>query len=1126
MKYSRFIILSLSLSIVSWLLIAQQSATHIFDPELNQLVLRQSPPVKIRELRYKPDGQDFVIVNGDKKFNRALYGTHTGFRVETGDVPEFALYLPRMGGNLSFGLKSGNTVKALNDAAMIESRYRPGSRIYHIQDPMLGKGSITITTLAMADAEGMVIRIETHRLPAGVELTWRFGGASDRRFSREGDLGVDPPDSFYLKPENCRGNEFTISQNNFVLKFGSNQSRTLTGVFPPSSRLSTDELPTLNAVMPLASKSEYYLAIRIPETEDAMVYSSLKNEFQKAENYRQEITGALKISTPDPFFNTLGGTIAAAADGIWDGTVWLHGAVGWRMPLSGWRAAYTGDVLGWHDRSRIHFNAYANSQVTNVEPIYPHPNMDSVLNLARAVKTWGTQMYSNGYICRNPNRNDQMHHYDMNLAYIDELLWHFNWTGDMDYVKKMWPVLKLHLAWEKRNFDPDGDGLYNAYACIWASDALYYNSGGVTHSSAYNYRANKMAADIAAMIGEDPTPYRQEAKKILAAVNKKLWLSNRGHWAEFIDFMGDKMVHHSAAIWSIYHAIDSDLHDPLQAYQATRYVDTEIPHIAVEANGIESGKYQVISTTNWLPYSWSINNVAIAEINHMALAYWQAGRKEKAFNLLKSSMLDNMYLGSSPGNIGQISYYDAARGECYRDFGDPVGITSRAVVQGLFGILPDAMNGRLVIKPGFPGDWDHASIENATIAYQFKRRKLKSVYEIQQRFDRLLNTELIVPVRHERIKSVKVNGKKVNWKMYHGIAGEVTISIDVPAMSKAKIEIVEAGKKLNDRISNIRLANGQSISYQSPVQIMQLFDPQGILSDFSIDNNLVKANVSGIPGHRTFFLKVSQGEMTWMQPVHVEIEEPLKPVIPAFITVEPAKCEMINIDQFYNDKVTNVFTNRYMSPRSPYTTLQIPVQGIGEWCHPNLTAEIDDSGLRAMAVNNQIMTPFEFSFITPAQGKNIAFTSRWDNFPDKIEIPLSGKAARAYLMMAGTTNHMQCHIDNGYIVATYTDGTTDTLTLINPENWCPIEQDFFVDGKAFQLKTDRPYRIHLKSGLISDNLEKELNIRGVYGRRIDGGAGVLLDMPLNPEKELKSLSVESKANEVIIGLMALTLQRE
>ena len=62
-----------------------------------------------------------------------------------------------------------------------------------------------------------------------------------------------------------------------------------------------------------------------------------------------------------------------------------------------------------------------------------------------------------------------------------------------------------------------------------------------------------------------------------------------------------------------------------------------------------------------------------------------------------------MYLGDSPGNFGQISFYDAARGECYRDFGDPIGVASRALIQGLYGILPDALNGRLLMKTRFPG---------------------------------------------------------------------------------------------------------------------------------------------------------------------------------------------------------------------------------------------------------------------------------------------------------------------------------------------------------------------------------------------------------------------------------------
>jgi hypothetical protein len=45
------------------------------------------------------------------------------------------------------------------------------------------------------------------------------------------------------------------------------------------------------------------------------------------------------------------------------------------------------------------------------------------------------------------------------------------------------------------------------------------------------------------------------------------------------------------------------------------------------------------------------------------------------------------------------------------------------------------------------------------------------------------------------------------------------------------------------------------------------------------------------------------------------------------------------------------------------------------------------------------------------------------------------------------------------------------------------------------------------------------------GRRIPGGAATVLDLPLDPAKELRALTVRTLANEVVIGLMAATLER-
>jgi hypothetical protein len=40
---------------------------------------------------------------------------------------------------------------------------------------------------------------------------------------------------------------------------------------------------------------------------------------------------------------------------------------------------------------------------------------------------------------------------------------------------------------------------------------------------------------------------------------------------------------------------------------------------------------------------------------------------------------------------------------------------------------------------------------------------------------------------------------------------------------------------------------------------------------------------------------------------------------------------------------------------------------------------------------------------------------------------------------------------------------------------------------------------------------------------VAGGAATLLELPLDPAKELKSITVKALSNDVVIGLMSLTL---
>lgn len=1162
---------------------------------------------------YYPQGNDIVCVNGIHRFTRAIYGTNTPFRFETSDFPEFGLYMPNLGGSMYFALTNGEHSKWINEADYIQASYSAGKRSYIIKDQcFLGNGELRMDFLAWGDADGIIVKMEGNNIPVSARLISIFGGANDEYFRREGDLGADRADCFYIKPERCKESQYVCKNNTVVLSYGK-RSKELYGVFPISAELElvdatcindlnkllrskAGEVSVLKAVYPIQGCK--YISFVNPETTSIAGAKNLAAHYENAERCRLNIANKVVLKTPDKFLNPTGGNLAMAADAVWQSPMYHHGSIGWRIPLMGWRHCYIGDFLGWKDRSRSHFDYYAKLQMTDMpdKPVI----MDADQKLARAAYIKGTPMYSSGYIS-NCQKNE-LYFYDMNLVYIDALLWHLNWTGDLEYARKMWSVITKHLAWEKRTFDPDDDGLYDAVCCIWASDALQYSGGAVTHSSAYNFRANKMAAMIAEKIGEKGDLYLREAFKIRKAIDNQLWLKKKGWWAEYKGVIGNQQLHESAAAWTVYHAIDSELSDDnFSAYQAGRYAITGLPHIPVKTNFENETGNTIVSTTNWMPYEWSVNNVAFAETSHTALALFEAGLNEEAYKLMKGTILDVMYQGKSPGNFGMTTSYDII-GEVYRDFSDGVGIYSRLLVQGLFGISPDALNGKIQVTPGFPSMWNDASIETSDIAFAFQREGDKDIYKIHQKADGKLRVVYNIPVRKESLKEVRVNGKKMKGK-YVCSVGKPIYQIECDSDELCTLELIWKGKEISKSIFDIKCAFSDTFSVllDDSQQLISIYDPQEVLVDVHSTAKSFRGKVVGEIGYRTLFAKVKQGEVVWYMPVDLEVippfevvnedaeanslkyhfrnntqtpltfsywinginhnavSVPIKGCSESFSSLPPttimgtnqfdivfedgnrlnaqlvnwnipndvnAKYICVDMDNYFNGKVTQIFKNEYLSPRSPYSTLQIPTDGFGDWCVPLRNPNIDDSGFRA-GVKDGVVTlhslGIKFKSQSNRDSANIAYTSLWDNYPDSIMIPLRGRASHAYLLMAGSTNHMQSRFVNGVITVQYEDGTSDKLDLVNPDTWVPIEQDFYLDEYAYKVNKPHPYRVLLKDGFVSRNLTMDKKITAKAKRIIDGGAAVLLDLPLSKEKKLKSLTLTTKAYEVVIGLMGITL---
>lgn len=1065
-------------------------------------------------VRYRPVDGAFTIINGQERFNRPLYGGNTAFRVDGGDKPEFSVYLPGRGGNLRFAVQAGGRIWWLHDAATIITHYLPGELIYEVRDPRLGSGTLRLEVLAFHDTEGLIARVGGTGLPSDAKLRWAFGGITGERGTRDGDIGTERvPISEYFqpKPDYATGNRVETSKQGFsivapaatiagTVSAGTTETGTADAWDDPVRLFDGArvlERPIAIGTLTLVA-TDSYLALKVtaratsanadlavyrevsehpagaPQASQAAIpftRSDLPAAFERARSSFAALRERVSIDTPDPWLNAALAATVVAADATWDDQeqAIMHGAVAWRTKLLGWRGPYLLDALGWHDRARTNFRTWFGRQNVDLIPA-SIPPADEDSNLSRNE----TALHSNGDLSRS--------HYDMNAVFIDALFRHLMWTGDRALAREAWPVIERHLAWERRlfrrPFGPDKLPLYEAYAQIWASDDISYGGGGTSYASAYNLYHNRMAARIASMLGENPAPYAREADRIGEAMRRYLWQPDRGSFAEYKDWLGRQMVHPSGGLWSFYHVVDSGVPTAREAWAMAAAVDRDMPRLPVEGEGVpRDAAYAMYATTDWMPYYWSVNNVVMGENLHTALGLWQARRPDAAFTLAKSALLASMYMGISPGNVGSMNYLDVYRRESQRDFADAGGVTSRAFVEGLFGVRPDALSGVLEVAPGFPAGWDHASLKHPDIGISFRRAAGEDRWAISQAGHLFQRLTLRVPARSDRLLAATANGRKVLWRTDPDAVGAPAVVVDLPFGASTEVRLRWGG-------SAIRAAQAGGVT-------------------------LVE--------HR-------QGAFTWLAPSGAALAARVEPILSD--TVPAGQSDPIDLSPAFNDSVTAIFAKgKYRTPRSPFASLALPAQGVGAWAgHMSATAAINDSGLRRVAAANggRLVLPDGGWFAIPTTAANVAFVSQWDNFPREIIVPIHGRARALRLLMAGTTNPMQSRIDNGEVIVTYADGGMARLALYNPTTWWPIERDYLTDDFQFRAPGPPPLRVDLKTGRIRT---PALRSPIANESQIDGGAATVLTLRLDPKRPVRTVTVRALANDVVIGTLAASLVR-
>jgi len=1099
-----------------------------------------------RPLRYRPVAGEFVIRNGSEFFNRPIYGVSSAtelgdFRVDTGDLPEFSLYLPGHGGNLKLGFigATGAGSKWAVSADEVVARYRPGRMIYEIRDPLLGRGMLRAEVLTTGEGAGFVVKVEGHGVPSGTRLAWAFAGVSGRKGQRNGDIGCErqPVSQFFqVRPEECAGNRYDVmpygAPSPVIVRLSS-ESAILGLAFPAGSQVSTKDFgswtqppdpsagtvvtqqPILAGSLEMRDAPVYLGVLHIVAGERAHDVSSWPDPdpakiFEARSTQVAAIAATLKIDTPDEYVNAAGGAIGIAAETIWDQNqeCVLHGGVAWRTKLAGWRGPYNLDALGNHDRAVQEFRHWLKRQnvtpVTTADPAVGP--WDANIHLARKEGL----LHSNGDLSNN--------HYDMNMVFMDVLLRHLMWTGDLEFAKEIWPALQRHLAWEHRLFRRTYAGangkqlpLYEAYAAIWASDNLQYNGGGAAHSSAYNVFALRTAAKLAKALGEDGTAYETEAELVHQAMHELLWIPEQGAFGESKDLLGPQTVYTNPALWTVYHTIDSEVPTPRQAWQMVAERLAVLKHVPVHGEGVPEGAWYMLSCSDWLPYMWSLNLLLLAENMHMALAMWQTGMRDEAYRVFKGSLLDSMYMGLCPGDFHMTSALDVHRQEAQRDFGDPIGISSRTLVEGLFGVQPDLIAGEIRIRPGFPSDWDRASLKHKDFDFTWKREGLRETYEFTSRLAKIVPLRLVLPARTTSLPAVLSDGKRVVCGFDVEAVETPMLTVKLPAARVNRISVEWHGRPPSVAPARRSYRVGEALELPASIQMNQVDDPQKSLSGGCV----------AVTGFHTVFTNMHESDCAWSMPISFEAkaEAPLFTAVPRM----PARVlgEQVNLSAVLKHNVTEIFTRVYSEPRSPYCSLAFPDNLLGGWANADGHATIDDAGLRTAA--GLLKTAVGVDFATPAgSAPNCRFLSYWKQDETLATVALSGRAHGIYLLMTGSTLPQCSRMQHGTVAVTYVDGTSAKLSLRNPETWWPIEQDYLLDDYLFVNDAPLPPRIDLRTG--QTRVLDPVSFHG-KGRTVPGGAATILHLLLDPAKDLASLQVEVNLYGIVVALMAATLAR-
>jgi hypothetical protein len=1018
---------------------------------------------------YKTSGKWIMGYNLNRYNNRPLYINNTNGFILTGDKPLIRLAKgDKLYGTLTLSISRDGKTTRIDDFDQIESRFAAGEMEWRLTDSKLGEFVLILRVLPSGNGIGMAVQVKAENRMAGDQLCWNFEGA--KRYPRR-QLSWD---------FDVMGHPELLSWKDIEIN---------------------SEEPGFRGIFPEKASDDHCLSFILGADDTIHCHTGLeaKNDWDNAQSKLEELVGRIKINTPDANLNAMARASLVAVNGSWYPPVFVHGCMLWNARFPGWRTIFGGTMYGWHDRVLAEAKFYIDSQVKKSDKKVAKADPKTLMTEQHP----DSRFYGLGRILKDQN------FYDMQSQFFDQLIEEYRWTADPELVKILREALELHLEWIRDCFDPDGDGVYESYMNSWPTDSQWYNGGGTAEETSYAYRGHLAARDMARNAGDKRSEsfHNLMIEKIRKGFFDKLWISNKGHAGAYREQGGHERLHEDPCLYSIFLPVDANLTSPLQAIESVYYTEW-----ALQNDTLPIGGRQVWGS-NWVPGIWSIREKWPGDNYHLALSYFQAGLPQDAWDIMRGTYLHTAFNHHTPGNLGGH--------QGGTDFGDCVHTFSRTLVEGLFGFKPDYPNGKVELFPQFPKDWNYASVELPDVKIAFERKNTMIHYSFELKKE--ANLFLKLPVQCSNIKNVTVEGAKASWELEPGIGCSI-VKIKLKNAKKVNLSIEQQDELPYYKPVFVEGNVGEKISLKAVnAKIISVEDPQQSIDYEIIQKGILQAVLARNKGYHTVVARVLVGKSPQYRVFRIKINDPAgdaKEAARYLKTVpEKANWECIDIAPLYNADITTIYKQSYLSPRPNTVSLRLGTDGYSPWTFwhwKSTPPEIKtDQVKHLMKDGKKLVTPQGVPFIWNDGDRTVAFTSMWDNYPVKIDFPVNKTGKAIYFLVSGSTNVMQCQIANALIRLNYANGKTDSLALVPPVNYWNLStitasatspgqdsrNDYLSETDKFCMPRELPQVVQLGE-----------NCRAM-----------LLNLKLLNNVELKSITLETLSQEVVVGLIGVTL---